>query len=50
MLRNLPKLRSGELDPQRMEMFNLFINSVDLHEMFVGAHTDYRLVREVFGD
>lgn len=50
VLRNLPKLRSSELDPQRMEMFNLFINSVDLHEMFVGAHTDYRLVREVFGD
>ncbi|MCK9879191.1 YccS/YhfK family membrane protein, partial [Frankia sp. Ag45/Mut15] len=29
--------------------YNLFINSVDLHELFVGAHTDYPLVRNTFG-
>ncbi|WP_186161575.1 FUSC family protein [Burkholderia gladioli] len=49
VLRNLPKLRHGKLDPARTMMFNLFINSVDLHEMFVGAHTDYPLVRSTFG-
>ncbi|RJE51665.1 membrane protein [Burkholderia mallei] len=49
VLRNLPKLRRGKLDPGRTMMFNLFINSVDLHEMFVGAHTDYPLVRSTFG-
>ncbi len=30
-------------------LFNLFINVVDLHELFVGAHTDYPLVRNTFG-
>ncbi|CAN0619513.1 FUSC-like domain-containing protein [Burkholderia multivorans] len=49
VLRNLPKLRRGKLDPARTTMFNLFINSVDLHELFVGAHTDYPLVRNTFG-
>ena len=49
VLRNLPKLRSGKLDPRRAMLFNLFINAVDLHEMFVGAHTDYPLVRNTFG-
>ncbi|WP_179404787.1 FUSC family protein [Burkholderia guangdongensis] len=49
VLRNLPKLRRGKLDPGRTAMFNLFINSVDLHELFVGTHTDYPLVRNTFG-
>jgi uncharacterized membrane protein YccC len=49
VLRNLPKLRSGKLDARRVMLFNLFINVVDLHEMFVGAHTDYPLVRNTFG-
>jgi uncharacterized membrane protein YccC len=49
VLRNLPKLRSGKLDARRVMLFNLFINVVDLHEMFVGAHTDYPLVRNSFG-
>ncbi|TKC86716.1 AraE protein [Trinickia terrae] len=49
VLRNLPKLRSGKLDPRRTVLFNLFINSVDLHDLFVGAHTDYPLVRNTFG-
>ncbi|CDN59611.1 putative transmembrane protein [Burkholderia cenocepacia H111] len=49
VLRNLPKLRRGKLDPGRTTMYNLFINSVDLHELFVGAHTDYPLVRNTFG-
>ncbi len=49
VLRNLPKLRRAKLDPARTTMFNLFINSVDLHELFVGAHTDYPLVRNTFG-
>ncbi|MGF6372002.1 hypothetical protein OKW40_004752 [Paraburkholderia sp. RAU6.4a] len=30
-------------------LYNLFINSVDLHELFVGAQTDYTLVRSTFG-
>jgi uncharacterized membrane protein YccC len=49
VLRNLPKLKSGRLDPRRTMLFNLFINCVDLHELFVGAHTDYPLVRNTFG-
>ncbi|WP_042299175.1 FUSC family membrane protein [Paraburkholderia kururiensis] len=49
VLRNLPRLRSGKLDPRRAMHFNLFINTVDLHELFVGAHTDYPLVRTTFG-
>jgi uncharacterized membrane protein YccC len=50
VLRNLPKLRRGKLDPRRATLFNLFINSVDLHELFVGAHTDYPLLRRTFGN
>ncbi|GAB2881509.1 hypothetical protein GCM10027093_16020 [Paraburkholderia jirisanensis] len=49
VLRNLPKLKSGHLEPNRVTLFNLFINAVDLHELFVGAHTDYPLVRNTFG-
>ncbi|WP_321942665.1 FUSC family protein [Paraburkholderia tropica] len=49
VLRNLPKLRSGRIDARRAMHFNLFINTVDLHELFVGAHTDYPLVRNTFG-
>jgi len=49
VLRNLPQLRRGRLDPRRAMHFNLFINTVDLHELFVGAHTDYPLVRNTFG-
>ncbi|MEX3592513.1 MAG: FUSC family membrane protein [Burkholderia sp.] len=49
VLRHLPKLRHGKLDPERTMMFNLFINSVDLHEMFIGAHTDYPLLRSTYG-
>jgi len=49
VLRNLPKLRSGKLDPDRTMLFNLFINTVDLHELFVGVHTDYQMVRNTFG-
>ncbi|MFM0336207.1 FUSC family protein [Paraburkholderia fungorum] len=49
VLRNLPKLKTGRLEPRRAMLFNLFINTVDLHELFVGAHTDYPLVRTTFG-
>jgi len=49
VLRNLPKLKSGRLVPRRATLFNLFIHIVDLHEQFVGAHTDYPLVRNTFG-
>ncbi|RKR46085.1 FUSC family membrane protein [Paraburkholderia sp. BL17N1] len=49
VLRNLPRFKSGKLEPRRTMLFNLFINTVDLHELFVGAHTDYPLVRTTFG-
>ncbi|CAM2144518.1 AraE protein [Pararobbsia alpina] len=49
-LRNLPSLRDGRLDPHRTVLFNLFINTVDLHEGVLAAHTDYPLVRTTFGD
>jgi uncharacterized membrane protein YccC len=49
VLRNLPQLRQGKLDPRRAMHFNLFINTVDLHELFVGAQTDYPVVRNTFG-
>ncbi|WP_233863593.1 FUSC family protein [Paraburkholderia adhaesiva] len=49
VLRNLPKFRRGKPDPHRAMHFNLFINTVDLHELFVGTHTDYPLVRNTFG-
>ena len=48
VLRNLPQMVGGH-DPRRTMYFNLFINTVDLHELFVGAHTDYPLVRNTFG-
>ncbi|KND52709.1 putative membrane protein [Candidatus Burkholderia verschuerenii] len=48
VLRNLPKIKSGKLEARRARLFNLFINVVDLHEFFVGAHTDYPLVRKTF--
>ena len=50
VLRNLPKVKSGKLDARRARLFNLFINVVDLHEFFVGAHTDYPLVRKTFAN
>jgi uncharacterized membrane protein YccC len=50
VLRNLPKLRRGKLDAKRVTLFNLFINVVDLHELFVGAHTDYPLLRRAYGN
>ncbi|MCG1054616.1 FUSC family protein [Mycetohabitans sp. B5] len=49
VLRNLPKLRSGQLDAHRTMLFNLFINTVDLHELFVGAHVDHAMIRATFG-
>jgi uncharacterized membrane protein YccC len=49
VLRNLPKLKTGKLEPRRAMLFNLFINTVDLHELFVGAHTDYPMIRNTFG-
>ncbi|RKP50272.1 FUSC family protein [Pararobbsia silviterrae] len=49
-LRNLPKLENGQLDARRTVLFNLFINTVDLHEGVLAAHTDYPLVRSTFGD
>jgi uncharacterized membrane protein YccC len=49
VLRNLPKLKAGKVDARRAMHFNLFINTVDLHELFVGAHTDYPVVRNTFG-
>ncbi len=48
VLRNLPKVKSGKLEARRTRLFNLFINVFDLHEFFVGAHTDYPLVRKTF--
>jgi uncharacterized membrane protein YccC len=50
VLRNLPKMRRGKLDPRRATLFNLFINSVDMHELFVGLHTDFPLLRRTFGN
>jgi uncharacterized membrane protein YccC len=49
-LRNLPRLRHGKLDAHRMVLFNLFINSVDLHDGILAAHTDYPMLRSAFGD
>ena len=48
VLRNLPKLRSGQLDAHRAMLFNLFINTVDLHELFVAAHVDHAMIRSTF--
>jgi uncharacterized membrane protein YccC len=49
VLRNLPKRQAGGFDARRTALFNLFINTVDLHESFVGAHSDYPLMRTTFG-
>ncbi len=49
ILRNLPKLKSGTPQTRRTMHFNLFINTVDLHDLYVGTHTDYPLVRNTFG-
>ncbi|MBC8745694.1 MULTISPECIES: FUSC family protein [Paraburkholderia] len=49
VLRNLPRFKRGKLEPRRAMLYNLFINTVDLHESFVGAQTDYTLVRSTFG-
>jgi len=49
VLRNLPEFRSGELDTMRRGLFNLFINSVDLHDTMVAAHIDYAQLRSVLG-
>ncbi|NIF52395.1 FUSC family protein [Burkholderia sp. Ax-1724] len=49
VLRNLPRFRRGKLEPRRAMLYNLFINTVDLHELFVGAQIDYTLVRSTFG-
>lgn len=50
VLRNLPRLRRGQLDERRTMLFNLFINIVDLHEVVVSVHTDYALLRRTFGE
>jgi len=49
VLRNLPEFRSGELDTLRRGLFNLFINSVDLHDTLVAAHIDYAQLRDTLG-
>lgn len=51
VLRNLPRARvraGGER--RRAMLFNLFINSVDLHDTIIGSHADYGLLRQSFGD
>lgn len=48
ILRNLPRLRTGTLEPRRTMLFNLFINIVDLHETVVSVHTDYPMLRREF--
>ena len=50
VLRTLPRLKRSDGDPRRTQLFNLFINSVDLHETAVSSHTDYPLLRNTFGD
>lgn len=49
VLRNLPQFRRGELDTQRIGLFNLFINAVDLHDTIVAAHVDHARLRAVLG-
>lgn len=49
VLRNLPQFRRGELDTHRVGLFNLFINSVDLHDTIVAAHIDYAQLRDTLG-
>ncbi len=50
VLRTLPRLKRSDGDPRRTQLFNLFINSVDLHDTAVSAHTDYALLRNTFGE
>lgn len=50
VLRTLPRLKRSDGDPRRTRLFNLFINSVDLHDTAVSAHTDYALLRNTFGE
>jgi len=49
VLRNLPQWRRGELDTQRIGLFNLFISAVDLHDTIVAAHVDYAQLRDTLG-
>jgi uncharacterized membrane protein YccC len=49
VLRNLPEFRRGELDTRRTGLLNLFINTVDLHDTIVAAHTDYAQLRDALG-
>lgn len=49
VLCNLLKLWCGKFDFGCMMMYNLFINSVDLYELFVGVYIDYLLVCNMFG-
>jgi len=49
VLRNLPQFRSGQLDTLQVGLFNLFINSVDLHDTIVATHTDYAQLRDTLG-
>ncbi|TAL55770.1 FUSC family protein [Pandoraea sp.] len=48
ILRDLPRLRRGQLDKRRAMLLNLFVNVVDLHEVVVSVHTDYPLLRKTF--
>jgi uncharacterized membrane protein YccC len=50
VLRVLPRLKRSDGDPRRTRLFNLFINSVDLHDLAVSSHTDYPLLRNTFHD
>ena len=50
VLRTLPEFRAGALDAERTLLFNLFINTVDLHETVIAGHTDFALLRQTFGD
>ncbi|MCY0387828.1 FUSC family protein [Robbsia sp. Bb-Pol-6] len=50
VLRTLPRLKRSDGDPRRTRLFNLFINSVDLHDTAVSSHTDYVLLRNTFRD
>ncbi|MDU0810883.1 MAG: FUSC family membrane protein [Burkholderia sp.] len=50
VLRNLPKLRNGKLNRDRKAIFNLFIDTVDLHDLFVSGYINYSLLRDTFGN
>lgn len=47
VLRTLPTERSRK-DWQRIKLFNLFINCVDMHDRILASHTDYALLRQSF--